>query len=387
MTGVMADRLRNMPPYLFARIDEMKAEALSRGVDVIDLGVGDPDVPPPEKVARRLAEAVHERGSHHYSSYSGIAKLREAFAGWFEKRFAVVLDPDREILPLIGSKEGIGHIYFALVNPGEEVLIPDPGYPVYTAGATLVGAAARYFPLREDQGFRPDMEILEKQVTAKTRLLWLNYPSNPTTALAGLEDYEKVVHLARAGGFVVCHDAAYSEIVFDGRKSPSILQVPGGKEAAVEFHSLSKTFCMPGWRVGFAVGNRDVIAALAKVKTNLDSGIFLPIQEAAVTALRECGEDTEKIRAVFEARRNRFVSALGAAGWPIPAPAATFYVWMRVPEGSSSMGFASRVLKECGIVCTPGVGFGSNGEGFIRMSLTLPEERLDQAIDRLVRLR
>ena len=383
----MADRLRDLPPYLFARIDRMKSEAVSRGVDVIDLGVGDPDVPPPEKVVRRLMEAVNERGSHHYSSYSGIEKLRQAFAEWFEKRFAVVLDPDREILPLIGSKEGIGHIYFALVNSGDEVLIPDPGYPVYTAGATLVGAVARYFPLREDHGFLPDMESLKKQVTAKTRMLWLNYPSNPTTALAGLDDYEKMVHLARAGGFIVCHDAAYSEIVFDGKISPSFLQVPGGKETAVEFHSLSKTFCMPGWRVGFAVGNREVISALAKVKTNLDSGIFLPVQEAAVTALRECGEDTEKIRSIFEARRNRFVSALNGAGWNVPSPPATFYVWMKVPGKWDSMGFTSHLLEKCGIVSTPGVGFGANGEGFIRMSLTLPEDRLEKAIARLVRMR
>jgi len=387
MKEVMADRLRNLPPYLFARIDRMKSEALSRGVDVIDLGVGDPDVPPPEKVVRRLMEAVNEPGSHHYSSYSGIGELRRAFADWFEKRFAVVLDPDKEILPLIGSKEGIGHIYFALVNPGDEVLIPDPGYPVYAAGATLAGAAARYFPLREDRGFRPDAELLKQLVTDKTRMLWLNYPSNPTTALAGLEDYEKMVHLARSRGFIVCHDAAYSEIVFDGKKAPSFLQVPGGKETAVEFHSLSKTFCMPGWRVGFAVGNREVIAALAKVKTNLDSGIFLPVQEAAVTALRECGEETERIRAVFEKRRNRFVSALNDAGWNVPVPPATFYVWMRVPGRPDSMGFVSHLLEECGIVSTPGVGFGANGEGFIRMSLTLPEDRLEEAIERLVRVR
>lgn len=387
MMNLMADRLRELPPYLFARIDRMKSEALSRGVDVIDLGVGDPDVPTPPKIVDRLAAAAREAGAHHYSSYSGIRKLREAFSEWFRDRFAVELDPDGEVLPLLGSKEGIGHICFALLNPGDEVLVPDPGYPVYTAGATLAGAVPRHFPLYEENGFLPDGESLRKLVTAKTKMLWLNYPSNPTGVVAKVEDYEKGIRLARKGGFVLCHDAAYSEIVFDGKKAPSILQVQGAKETAVEFHSLSKTFCMPGWRVGFAAGNRDVISALARVKTNLDSGIFLPVQEAAVTALRECREDAERIRAVFENRRNRFVGALNGAGWKVAAPPATFYVWMKVPDGADSMGFTSRLLQECGIVSTPGTGFGPNGEGFVRMSLTLPENRLDLAIERLRRLR
>jgi LL-diaminopimelate aminotransferase len=387
MKNLMADRLRDLPPYLFARIDQMKSEALSRGVDVIDLGVGDPDVPTPKKIVDRLAAAAREAGSHHYSSYSGLRKLREAFSEWFRERFAVELDPDGEVLPLLGSKEGIGHIYFALFNPGDEVLIPDPGYPVYTAGATLVGAVPRYYALYEENGFLPDEESLKKLVTAKTRMLWLNYPSNPTGALAGIEDFEKGIRLARKGGFVVCHDAAYSEIVFDGKKAPSVLQVPGAKETAVEFHSLSKTFCMPGWRVGFAAGNREVISALAQVKTNLDSGIFLPVQEAAVTALRECREDAKRILAVFEDRRNRFVNALNGAGWKVTAPPATFYVWVKVPAGSNSMSFTSRLLRECGIVSTPGIGFGPNGEGFVRMSLTLPEDRLEKAIERLRRLK
>lgn len=378
-----AQRIKELPPYLFARIDAIKGEALKAGIDVIDLGVGDPDLSPPSAVIEALRRSVRADGAHHYSSYTGIPELRRAFAEWFERRHGVSLDPDREILPLLGSKEGIGHMYLAAVNPGDEVLIPDPGYPVYTAGAVLAGAEPVYFPLREDRGFVPDVAELANRVTPKTKMMWLNYPSNPTTAMASRDEFETIAVFAREHRILVCHDMAYSEIVFDGARAPSFLEADGGMEVGIEFHSLSKTFCMPGWRVGFAVGNADAIAMLAKVKTNLDSGIFIPVQEAAIAALRECEIEREEIRRVFEIRRNRFVGGLRKAGWNVPLPPSTFYLWTAVPDGRDSMAFCAYLLKEAGIVCTPGIGFGPHGEGFVRMSMTVPEARLDEAVSRI----
>ncbi|MBN2284714.1 MAG: LL-diaminopimelate aminotransferase [Deltaproteobacteria bacterium] len=378
-----AARIRELPPYLFARIDDIKQEALAAGIDVIDLGIGDPDLSPPEPVIDALIRGVRKDGAHHYSSYAGLPRLRRAFSEWFEHRFGVPVDPDREVLPLIGSKEGIGHIYLSQVDPGDEVLIPDPGYPVYAAGAVLAGAIPRYFPLRRENSYLPAVADLEGMVSPRTRMMWLNYPSNPTAVLADRTSFEEAARFARDRGLLICHDMAYSEITFDGARSVSFLEIDGGKDVCVEFHSLSKTFCMPGWRVGFAVGNAGAIGALAKVKTNLDSGIFIPLQEAAVTALEECGDDVLRIGAVFEKRRNLFVSGLAGAGWDVPLPPSTFYVWAPIPAGYDSMGFCTHLLREAGIVCTPGTGFGKQGEGFVRMSLTVPDERLEEAVARL----
>jgi LL-diaminopimelate aminotransferase len=380
---IAAKRLQQLPPYLFARIDEVKRTALEAGVDVIDLGIGDPDLRPPEAVIESLIESVQKEDVHHYSSYSGISELREAFATWFERRFKISLDPDSEILPLLGSKEGIGHIILAQVNPGDEVLVPDPGYPVYTAGATLAGAVPRFFSLREENNFLPDLKELEKLVSPRTKMMWLNYPSNPTAALADIDVFEDVAQFARKHNILICHDMAYSEIVFDGKKATSFLETPLGKEVSVEFHSLSKTFSMCGWRVGFAVGNKEAISSLSKVKTNLDSGIFIPLQMAAITALLECDADTKRICSVFDSRRRLFVRGLTEAGWDVPLPPSTFYVWAHVPPVYDSMAFSTFLLKEAGIVCTPGVGFGNHGEGFVRMSLTAPDKRLEEAIERL----
>jgi len=379
----MANRIRKLPPYLFARIDKIKQDALAEGVDVIDLGVGDPDISPPHAIVDSLIESVQKEGSHHYSSYEGLPELRSTFAQWFRKRFDVNLDPDTEILPLIGSKEGIGHIFFSHVDPGDEVLIPDPGYPVYTSGVILAGATPKYFPLRQENEYLPDIKELESFVSQKTKMIWLNYPSNPTTAMATADTFREIIVFAHDRDILVCHDAAYSEIVFDGNKSTSILQIPGAKEVAVEYHSLSKTFCMPGWRVGFVVGNAEVISSLSRVKTNLDSGIFLPIQHAAITALTECEEEAKQIRGIFESRRNQFVGGLRDMGWDIQLPSSTFYVWAPIPDNTKSMDFCMRFIKGAGIVCTPGVGFGENSEGYIRMSLTIPGERLEEALARI----
>lgn len=383
----VSERIRRLPPYLFARMDELKQEAIASGIDVIDLGVGDPDVRTPDKIIERLKSAVHGEGAHRYSSYSGLPRLRKTFASWFEKRYGVSLDPDREILPLIGSKEGIGHIFFGVCNPGDETLLPDPGYPVYAAAATLAGAISRFFPLRSDRNYLPEIDEIQKLISPRTKMLWMNYPSNPTTAVATEDVFRSMVELAKDNRLLICHDTAYAELAFDGRKSVSLMQIPGGKETGVEFHSMSKTFCMTGWRVGFAVGNGEAIGALAKVKTNLDSGIFLPIQEAAITAFTDCGEEAEGIRKRFEARRNSFVSGLNEIGWKVPLPPATFYVWAPLPSGYSSMEFSAKLLKEAGIVCTPGVGFGDNGEGFVRMTLTVPEDRLALALERIAALK
>ena len=380
---IASQRIQQIPPYLFARIDKLKANARKRGIDVIDLGIGDPDLGPPKAVVESLIESVKTVGSHHYSSYDGLPELRAVFARWFERRYGVSLDPDREVLPLLGSKEGIGHVFLSLINPGQEVLLPDPGYPVYTAGTTLAGGIPLFFPLREKNGFLPDIKELNLLVSSNTKMMWINYPSNPTAACADLDMFQQVLDFAAYHHVVVCHDAAYSEIVYNGNQSPSILQARGGKEWGVEFHSLSKTFCMPGWRVGFAVGNAEIIDALARVKTNLDSGIFLPVQKAAVTALSECEEDLRKLCGIFESRCRKFVNGLNEMGWHVQMPGATFYVWAPIPSGWKSMDFCAHILEKTGVVCTPGIGFGTHGEGFIRMSLTMPEDRLGTALDRL----
>jgi len=381
-TDLSAQRLRELPPYLFAEIDRKRDEAVRRGVDVIDLGVGDPDLRPPEPIIERLCRAVKESDAHRYSSYSGTPELRRAFAEWFERRFGVSLDPDEEVLPLIGSKEGIGHIALALVNPGEEVLIPDPGYPVYRAGTVFAGGRPVVLPLRAENGFLPDLDELAGLINERTKLLWLNYPSNPTTAMADLGLFERVAALARERGVVVCHDSAYCELAFE-EDAPSFLQAEGGLDVAVEFHSLSKTFCMPGWRVGFAAGRRDAIAALARIKRNLDSGIFKPLQAAAAEAVLSCTGQARALLDVYRARRDRFVGGLRKAGWDVPTPKATFYVWAPVPGGRSSAEFAALLLERAGVVCTPGVGFGRFGEGFVRMSLTAPDEQIDAAVERI----
>ncbi|OPL11697.1 MAG: hypothetical protein AVO39_05100 [delta proteobacterium MLS_D] len=385
MTGGarVSKRLRMIPPYLFAEIDRMKNEAERSGADVIDLGVGDPDLGPPQAVVDSLVNNARREGTHHYSSYAGLPELRSSFAGWFKRRYGVTLDPDREVLPLLGSKEGIGHTFLALLDEGQEVLIPDPGYPVYTSGAVLAGGVPRYYPLRAERGFLPEQEELKLLVSRATAMMWINYPSNPTASLADVHDLERIAGFAADNDLVLCHDAAYAEIIFGDRSPVSLLQASGPGSNCIEFHSLSKTFCMPGWRVGFAVGDSGVIGALARVKTNLDSGIFMPVQDAAVTALTECEADIKIIRSIFESRITRFVEALRNMGWKVPLPGGTFYVWAPLPAGYDSMGFAAMLLQDAGILVTPGVGFGRHGEGFVRMSLTMPEERLDEVLERL----
>ena len=380
----LADRLKRLPPYLFAQLDEAKARQLARGVDVIDLGVGDPDLPTPKPIIDRMKKAVENPQHHRYPSYEGMLSFREAVARWYKKRFGVDLDPQGEVITLIGSKEGIGHIPLAFVNPGEVVLVPDPGYPVYGGATILAGGEPFNVSLKEEKGFLPDLSSIPGDVLARARLMFLNYPNNPTAAVASLDFFKEAVDFAREHGIILCHDAAYSEMYY-GEPPCSILEVEGARDVAIEFHSLSKTFNMTGWRIGMAVGNPAVIQGLKKVKTNIDSGAFQAIQEAGIEAL-DGQHGVDDMRRVYRERRDLFVGELKKAGFQVEAPQATFYVWFPVPHGTDSITFATRALEEAGVVITPGVGFGSHGEGYVRAALTVSKERLEEAAQRLARV-
>ncbi len=378
-----SNRLSNLPPYLFAKIDEMKRRVMEEGVDIIDLGIGDPDLPTPGHIIQRLYQAAQDPVNHRYASYNGLAKLREAISKWYERRFQVKLNPESEVLPLIGSKEGIGHAPLAFINEGDIVLVPDPGYPVYRAATLLAGGEPYFMPLRRENGFLPELNAISHEVARKAKMMFLNYPNNPTTATASKEFFQEVVRFAQKFNIIICHDAAYSEVTFDGYRAPSFLEVEGAKEVGIEFHSLSKTYNMTGWRIGFAVGNQEVLAALLRVKTNLDSGIFQAIQYAGIEALTVSVDETRKTVKIYQERRDTLVKSLKELGWQLIRPKATFYVWIPIPTGYTSMEFASTLLQKAGIVTTPGVGFGEHGEGFIRVALTVPEERIKEAVERI----
>lgn len=379
----MADRVKNLPPYLFASIDRMKQEAISRGVDLIDLSIGDPDIPTPRNIVERMKKAVESPENHRYPSYEGLLRFREAIADWYKRRFNVILDPETEVLSLIGSKEGIGHIPLAFVNPGDVVLVPSPGYPVYPIGTMFAGGIPYIIPLKKENRFLPDLEAVPNDVLKRSRLLFINYPNNPTSAVADRAFYEKVVEFSLKNNIIVCHDAAYSEIYFDEYRPMSFLEIPGAKDIGIEFHSLSKTYNMTGWRIGFAVGNRKVIQGLGKIKTNLDSGIFQAIQEAGIEALRSPEDVTDNIRKVYQERRDKLVKGMRDAGLEVNSPRATFYLWIRVPEGYSSSEFTAYLLQEAGIMATPGNGFGDAGEGYIRIALTTGVDRIEEAVERI----
>jgi LL-diaminopimelate aminotransferase len=382
---VKSERLRRLPPYLFAEIDRKKKAALAEGRDIINLGVGDPDRPTPKVIVESLQRHVENPAFHQYALDQGAPELRQTIAAFFERRYGVALDPNREILPLIGSKEGLAHFPLAVLNPGEIALVPDPCYPVYRSASQFAGADVYTMPLWPSNGFLPDLDAIPADVYHRARLMFLNYPNNPTAALADLGFYEKVVARARQYGFVVAGDAAYNEVWFD-QPAPSLLQVPGAREVAVEFHSLSKTFNMTGWRVGFAVGHPDMIAALAQVKANTDSGIFTAIQFAAITALEQFDDLVPPIRALYKDRRDQFLARLASYGLTVSTPQATFYVWIPCPEGQDSTSFCGQLLDQANVVTTPGVGFGKAGEGYVRAALTVETPRLLEAADRIGQL-
>ena len=388
-TGVQIDppdRLKKLPPYLFAEIDRLKRELISQGKDVIDLGVGDPDLPTPSFIIEALSEAAKNPVNHRYALDQGMSELRRAIASWYKRRFGVSLDPDREVLPLIGSKEGIGHIPLALINPGDVVLVPDPGYPVYKSATWFAGGEPYLLPLLEENDYLVDFNSIDKDILTRTKMLFLNYPNNPTAACADKDFFANAIKYAREYGFVICHDAAYTEIAYDGFEPMSFLQADGAKEVGIEFHSLSKTFNMTGWRIGFACGNSRVLELLGKVKSNLDSGIFQAIQWAGIRALTDGMGEAKKNSQAYERRRNLLVEGLNSIGWHVSKPKATFYIWAPVPPGYTSQELATRLLKEVNIVVTPGNGFGPNGEGYFRMSLTLSEDRIKEALKRLKNL-
>ena len=376
-----ARRIADLPPYLFAELDRKVGAKRAAGVDVISLGVGDPDLPTPRHVVEALQEAAEDPATHQYPSYYGLPALRRAIAEWYGRRFGVVLDSDTEVLPLIGSKEGLAHLAWALVDPGDEALVPNPGYPVYAIATRLAGGTPVDLALPAERGFLPDLAAT--RAAARTKLLWLNYPSNPTAAVADLSLFEEAVAFARRYELLLCHDAAYSEITFDGYVAPSVLEVPGAKEVAVEFGSLSKTFNMTGWRVGWVAGNAAAVGALATLKTNLDSGIFNAVQRAAVAALAGPQDHVDHMRAVYQKRRDTVVGALRDVGIDLEPPLGSIYVWVPVPAGRTSAGFAEELLEEAAVVVAPGPGYGPAGEGYVRVSLTVADERLDEAMDRV----
>lgn len=376
-------RLQKLPPYLFAEIDRKKRELVAKGKDVIDLGVGDPDIPTPDFVVETLAAAAKNPRNHRYALDQGMPEFRLAIRNWFQNRFGIKLDPDREILPLIGSKEGIGHLPLAVLDPGKVCLIPDPGYPVYRSGTLFAEGIPYAMPLLEKNNYLPDFGAIPTSVLKNAKLMFLNYPNNPTAQVVNKSFFEGVVEFAHKHRILIAHDAAYSELAYDGYRSPSILEVPGAKEIAVEFHSLSKTYNMTGWRVGYAVGNPEVLALLGKVKANLDSGIFQAIQIAAIKALESGEKVLQKNIQIYQERRDLLIQGLCGLSWKAEAPKATFYCWLPVPPGYTSSELALKFLEELNIVVTPGNGFGPNGEGYFRVSLTVAESRIAEALDRI----
>jgi len=382
-----ASRLDQLPPYLFVEIDKAKAAAIEAGRDIIDFGVGDPDRPTLSFIVERMAQACRNPKNHAYSLGRGGKALRRSAAAFFERRFGVKLDPFKEILALIGSKEGIGHLPIGLVNPGDVVLCPEPGYPVYMAGAVFSGGKPYIMPLREENGFLPVLDDIPADVCRAARLMWLNYPNNPTAACAPKSFYEEVVAFARRHDIIVAQDAAYSELYFE-QPPASLMQIAGGKDVGVEFHSLSKTFNMTGWRAGFAVGHSDILDALATVKSNLDSGLVGAVEDAACTALDHV--DHIEVRAmldVYRRRRDVLTEGLEKSGWKVNRPKATFYMWVACPPGCDSMMTAKRLLEEADVVVIPGAGFGPTGEGYVRFALTREEDRIREAVERIGRMK
>jgi LL-diaminopimelate aminotransferase len=378
-----ARRIKNLPPYLFAEIDRRKREAQARGVDLIDLGIGDPDIPTPQKIVERLMEAATKPVNHRYPNSSGMLSFRQAVADWYLRRFGVKLDPESEVVSLIGSKEGIANMATAFVDPDDTVLVSTPCYPVYHIGTLFNGGKNYFLPLTKENRFFPDVEAIPERVAREAKLIWLNYPNNPTAAVAEKAQFARVVEFAHRHNIIVCHDAAYTEMGFDGYRPPSFLELDGAREVSIEFHSLSKSFNMTGWRIGMAVGNKELVGGLAQVKSNVDSGIFQAVQEAGIEALRLGDEAIEPLRRIFQERRDILVSALRAAGFECEKPRATFYVWVAAPKGLSSAEFTSKLLDEAGVVTTPGNGFGEPGEGYVRFTLCVDKNRLKEVGERI----
>ena len=379
----LADRVKNLPPYLFAAIDEMKHEAQARGLDVVDLSIGDPDIPTPKHIVEAMQLAVTKPEHHQYPSYAGMLSYRTAVADWYKTRFNVEIDPKTEVLALLGSKEGIGHVPLAFINPGDIVLVPSPGYPVYPVGTLFAGGESYIMPILEQNDYLPDFKIIPPDVLKRAKIMYLNYPNNPTSACAPKSFFEEAVALAKKYNIIICHDAAYSEVYFDNKPPVSFLETEGAKDVGIEFHSLSKTYNMTGWRIGFAVGNAAVIAGLGRIKSHLDSGAFHAIQEASIAAIKTDDAILAKLRNTFQERRDVMYEGLTGLGLKIKKPQASFYLWAKVPDGYDSTSFVAHLLEKAGVLGTPGVGFGAPGEGYIRFALTRETIRIREAVERI----
>ena len=381
-----ADRINALPPYLFAAIDESKARMLAKGVDVIDLGIGDPDQPTPSHIVESMCQAVRDPSTHRYPSYTGMLDFRKAAARWCKETKNIDLDPASQTLTLIGSKEGVAHIPLAFINPNDVVLCPDPAYPVYKIGTQFAGGEPFIMPLLEENDFLPDLEAIPPDMLARAKLMFINYPNNPTSATADRSFFEEVVEFAKENNIIVVHDNAYSEMVYDGYQAPSFLSVDGAMDVGIELYSLSKTYNMTGWRLAFAVGNEKLVKGLGKVKSNIDSGAFDAIQKAGITALTGSQQCVSDMNRIYEKRRDALLKGLRGIGLDMKTPKATFYMWAPVPSGYDSMGFSQLLLEKAGIVATPGVGFGQYGEGYIRFALTQSVERINEAVSRMEKL-
>ena len=378
-----SQRLGKLAPYPFVEISRIIAAKRAAGADVVTFGIGDPDIPTPQPIIDRLLTASQDPPNHRYPETDGLPEMRRAIAQWYENRFGVSLDPDTEVLPLIGAKEGIGHAAFCFLDPGDLALVPDPAYPVYGVGTMFAGAESHVMPLYESNGWLPELDAIPSDAARAAKLMWLNYPNNPTSAIATQEDFASAIRFCTENDIALLHDAAYSEVGYDGYRPGSFLQVDGAKEIGLEFHSLSKTYNMTGWRIGMAVGNAEMIKALFQIKANLDSGIPQAIQEMAMEALtgpQDCVDDNV---AIYQRRRDRVLSALSVLGLAAETPRASLYVWARVPEGYTSAELAARLLEETDIVVTPGSSYGAYGEGYIRLSLTTPDEQVEKGCQRL----
>ncbi len=379
----LSKKLQSLPPYLFLEIDKTKGKAKAEGRDIIDLGIGDPDQPTPKHVIEKLYQAALDPATHKYALDQGMPVLRQAIASWYKNRFKINLDLESEILPLIGSKEGIAHFPLAFLNAGDYSLVPDPCYPPYKGGTILAGGKPYLMPLLESNAFLPDLKKIPLDIRKKAKMIYINYPNNPTGMTAEKDFYRNVVEFAVKNKLIVVSDLAYSEMSYDGYRPSSFLEIEGAKEVAIEFHSLSKTYNMTGWRVGWACGNMELVSALAKVKSNIDSGIFSAVQHAGVSALTGPQEHVKNMCQLYQERRDTLVRGLNSLGWNVELPKATFYIWVKIPKKIDSIKFAALILDKADIVVTPGLGFGKFGEGYIRMALTVPKERIAEAIVRL----
>jgi LL-diaminopimelate aminotransferase len=378
-----AKRIEKLPPYLFAEIDRKVAEAKARGANIISFGVGDPDLPTAPHIVKALEEAAEDSSTHRYPSYTGMPRFRESIANWYGNRFGVKLDADNEVQPLVGSKEGIFHLPVAFIDPGDVALIPDPGYPVYETGTILAGGEAVLLPLLEENGFKPDLDAIPQEQLERAKVLWLNYPSNPTAATVELDFFERAVEFARANDLLLAHDAAYTEITFDGYVAPSVLEVPGAMDCAVEFHSLSKTYNMTGWRIGWVAGAPHAVEAIKRLKTNIDSGIFDAVQRAGIAAIEGPQDYLAECIDRYRHRRDLLCDGLKSMGVVVDPPRGSIYVWAPVPEGHTSESYTTFLLDKADIVVAPGTGYGPSGQGFVRFSLTLADDRLEEGVERL----